>query len=64
MQLTLAAISLAVLASALPQNDWGFKVSNKGSAAKGILGGVSLDKNGIHVDLNCSRPSPPSSPPS
>jgi hypothetical protein len=58
MQLILTTLSLAVLASALPQNDWGFKVTNKGTTVKNILGEISLDKGGIHVDLNCSLPRP------
>jgi len=62
MQLILTTLSLAVLASALPQADWGFKVTNKGSSVKGILGELSLDKGGIHVDLNCSCPRPSPSP--
>jgi hypothetical protein len=60
MQLTLATLSLAVLTAAMPQADWGFKVTNKGSTLKGILGEVNLDKNGVHVDLNCSCPRSPS----
>jgi len=51
MQLILTTLSLAVLATAVPQ-DWGFKVSPKGTSVKGILGELSLDKGGIHVDLN------------
>jgi hypothetical protein len=63
MQLVLTTLSLALLASALPQRDWGFKVSNKGSSVKGILGEVSLDKGGVHLDLNCPCPTPsPDSP--
>ena len=63
MQLTLATLSLAVLTAAIPQGDWGFKVTNKGTTLKNILGEVSLDKNGIHVDMNCSCPALPLSTP-
>jgi hypothetical protein len=62
MQLILTTLGLAVLASAFPQGDWGFKVSNKGSSVKGILGELSVDKGGIHVDLNCPSPPPPRRP--
>jgi hypothetical protein len=50
MQLTLVTISLAALVSAVPQGDWGFSVTSKGSSVKGPLGEVKLGRDGLHMD--------------
>jgi hypothetical protein len=54
MQLTLVTISLAALASAIPQNNWGITLGSQGSSIKGILGEATFGKDGIKTSINCS----------
>jgi len=51
MQLTLVTISLAVLASAAPQNGWGITLGSKGSSVKGPLGEASIGPGGIKTEF-------------